>query len=104
MQDHQELDIIEGMDEDGNRLFLSVDRYFFYNGEEYVLLHEAGTDSREDATRYVMRVQVVDDNEGEEMEEFLPVEPDLMAALIHMASADYSLDEEIVLDEDADKA
>ena len=38
-------DLIEGVDEDGNNVLLEVVRYFFYNGEEYVVLgdaHESG--------------------------------------------------------------
>ena len=31
-------DLIEGVDEDGNNVMLEVVRYFFYNGEEYVVL------------------------------------------------------------------
>lgn len=31
-------DLIEGVDEDGNNVLLEVVRYFFYNGEEYVVL------------------------------------------------------------------
>lgn len=34
-------DLIEGVDEDGNNVLLEVVRYFFYNGEEYVVLGEA---------------------------------------------------------------
>ena len=40
MSEEERLDIVEGTDEDGNRLLLSVEKYFFYNGEEYVLLRE----------------------------------------------------------------
>lgn len=34
-------DPLEGVDEDGNNVLLEVVRYFFYNGEEYVVLGEA---------------------------------------------------------------
>ena len=35
MSEEERLDIVEGVDEEGNRLILRVNRYFFYNGEEY---------------------------------------------------------------------
>ena len=40
MSEEERLDIVEGVDEEGNRLILRVNRYFFYNGEEYVLLSD----------------------------------------------------------------
>ncbi len=93
-------DIIEGKDEDGNTLTLRVDRYFYYNGDEYVLLKPVDADQTGDASLYVMEVLVTRDDEGEEWEEFLPVEPALMEDLIRVAGTDYREDEELLETED----
>jgi hypothetical protein len=93
MTDEERLDIIEGTDEDGNRLLLTVEKYFFYNGGEYVLLREfeedappvdEGSDSR---TLYVMRVAVSMGEDGEEIEDFEPVEEELAERLIPVIRA-----------------
>lgn len=95
MSEEERLDIVEGTDEDGNRLLLSVEKYFFYNGEEYVLLKEV---AQEDAapnkdpdsdTVYVMRVAVTTDEDGEEIEDFEPVEEELAQRLIPVIRARY---------------
>ena len=54
MSEEERMDIVEGVDEEGNRLLLRVDRYFYYNGEEYVLLSDdvEGTKPLEDATGF----------------------------------------------------
>ena len=78
MTEDERLDIIEGEDEEGNPLFLAVETYFYYNGEEYVLLKD--TNKPED--RFVMRVTVTTDREGEEVEEFEPVDPSLADNLL----------------------
>lgn len=106
-------DLIEGVDEDGNNVLLEVVRYFFYNGEEYVVLgdahegecdcdeceHCAGHEEDEDAVNlYIMKV-VESEEDGEEMEEFLPVEDeDLLEKLIEVVQADFEADE--AFDED----
>lgn len=89
--DDQRLDIIESMDEEGNPLLLSVDRYFYYNGEEYALLHQTTADGQPagEAARYVMRVNVSTDQDGDEVEEFVPVEAELMEVLLQMATTKY---------------
>ena len=71
MSEEDRLDIIEGTDEDGNRVLRLVEKYFFYNGEEYVLLRpqDEAEEPADRATRYVMRVTVTEE-EGEEIEEF----------------------------------
>ncbi len=99
MQDDRQ-DILEGRDEDGNTLSLRVDRYFFFNGEEYVLLRPADADSDNPDTLYVMQVTVTKDADGEEWEDFVPVEPELMQDLIRVAGTDYREDEEIIESED----
>ena len=92
------LDIVEGVDEDGNRLLLRVNRYFYYNGEEYVLLSddiEDEKDDLDDVTFFVMKVSVSTDEDGEEIEEFEPVEQELMDALIKVVKTNFEDDSEI---------
>ena len=104
------LDLIEGIDEDGNNVLLEVVRYFFYNGEEYVVLGEAhegdcdseecdhcGHDHEEDEEEvvnlFIMKV-VEKEEDGEEIEEFLPVDDeDLLEKLIEVVQADFEADE-----------
>lgn len=107
-------DLIEGVDEDGNDVLLEVVRYFFYNGEEYVVLSDAQeesdcgcdcehcahhdeeeTDEDEAVNLYIMKV-VESEEDGEEMESFVPVEDDdLLEKLIEVVQADFDSDEEI---------
>ena len=93
----QDLDIVEGVDEEGNRLLLRVNRYFYYNGEEYVLLSddvEEPKDNLDEVTFFVMRVTEGVDEDGEEIEEFLPVyDEDLLEKLIEVVQADFEADE-----------
>lgn len=102
-------DLIEGVDEDGNNVLLEVVRYFFYNGEEYVVLgdaHESDCDcecehcegcaaeDEEAVNLYIMKV-VETEEDGEEMETFEPVEDeDLLEKLIDVVQADFEADEE----------
>ena len=99
-------DLIEGVDEDGNNVLLEVVRYFFYNGEEYVVLGEAHDgecdcecehcdhhEEEEAVNLYIMKV-VESEEDGEEIEEFLPVEDeDLLEKLIEVVQADFEADE-----------
>ena len=102
-------DLIEGVDEDGNTVMLEVVRYFFYNGEEYVVLgeaHEDGCgcdcehchehcDDEEDEGVFIMKV-VAAEEDGEEIETFVPVEDEeLLDKLIDVVEADFEADEEI---------
>ncbi|MDD3334619.1 MAG: DUF1292 domain-containing protein [Eubacteriales bacterium] len=113
----QERDLIEGVDEDGNNVLLEVVRYFFYNGEEYVVLGETqedecdcsccecehcdheneedNEDEEESAVNlYIMKV-VESEEDGEDMESFVPVEDDdLLEKLIEVVQADFESDEE----------
>ncbi|MEA5014029.1 MAG: DUF1292 domain-containing protein [Candidatus Limiplasma sp.] len=114
--DEMDQDLIEGLDEEGNKVLLEVVRYFFYNGEEYVVLGDAQQDSdcgcdcehcdqdhgddgdeevEEDAVNlYIMKV-VETKEDGEEMEEFVPVEDeDLLEKLIEIVQADFESDME----------
>ena len=105
-------DLIEGVDEDGNNVLLEVVRYFFYNGEEYVVLgdahegdcgcdcdhcdhhHEEDDEDEEAVNLYIMKV-VEKEEDGEEIEEFLPVEDeDLLDKLIEVVQADFEADVE----------
>lgn len=40
-EEEQDFGVIEGTDEDGNKVLLQVLDYFFYNGEEYAILTDA---------------------------------------------------------------
>ncbi len=112
-EEEENLDLIEGVDEDGNTVLLEVIRYFFYNGEEYVVLGDAHEEeahecsgecggcschSEEDEDSinlYIMKV-VQSEEDGEEIEEFTPVEDqDLLDQLIEVVQADFDSDEEI---------
>ena len=96
----QEPDLIVMTDEEGNSITMQVLDYFFYNGEEYVILTDdvAEGDEDEEAEEidcYVMKVITSTDENGEEMEEFAPIEdPDLEARLIEVASTRMNEDDE----------
>ena len=95
MANQEELDIIELEGEDGAVLKLCVERYFFYNGEEYVLLSDdCGEGDGQEVSHYVMKVQPLPDEDGEEMEEFVPVDEDLMDKLVEAAETVFQADEE----------
>ena len=82
----EELDLVEMEDDEGGTVTLRVERYFFYNGDEYVLLNDdiEGNKPDSDISRYVMKVVPLPD-EGEDMEEFVPVEDELMERLVKAA-------------------
>ncbi|MBQ4434451.1 MAG: DUF1292 domain-containing protein [Clostridia bacterium] len=67
-----ELDIVTLEDENGGEISLRVERYFYFNGDEYVILSTDLEGTAEDPDRYVMRVTPVEGEE--EMEEFTPIE------------------------------
>ena len=100
-----EPDVIEMTDDEGNTILFEIIDYFFYNGEEYAILTEAedgenadqGTDAQcapddesdeqEEITCYIMKVVATTDENGEEFEEFVPVEDQaLEAKLMQIAS------------------
>ncbi|MBQ9943209.1 MAG: DUF1292 domain-containing protein [Clostridia bacterium] len=91
MCNNEELDIIELESEDGELLRLCVDRYFFYNGDEYVLLSDdcGQNKPKDEVSHYVMKVVPLEDEDGEEMEEFVPVEDELMDQLIHVVESTF---------------
>ena len=112
-EDMEDQDFIEGVDEDGNKVLLQVVRYFFYNGEEYVVLGDAQQDDEcgchcgecehscedeesdeEPVNLYIMKV--VPSSDDEESEEFVPVEDeDLLAKLIEVVQTDFEKEEEL---------
>ncbi len=119
MYEDDQLDIVEGTDEEGNKILLQVMEYFFYNGEEYVVLgdaeeseedceececeacgHEEGHEHETDL--YIMKVITSTDESGEEVEEFVPVDEDLMDKLIQVVQTNFSEedDEEELEDEE----
>lgn len=91
-----ELDIIELENDEGEKICLSVERYFFYNGDEYVLLSDdCGQGLAEDEiSRYIMRVQPLPQEDGEDMEEFVPVDDQLMDKLLDVIENTLSEDGE----------
>lgn len=90
MANQEDWDIIELEDDEGETIRLCVERYFFYNGEEYVLLSDAcDAQDENDISRYVMKVQPVEGEGNEDMEEFVPVDEDLMDQLVEIAEAIY---------------
>ncbi|HNW87016.1 MAG TPA: DUF1292 domain-containing protein [Candidatus Limiplasma sp.] len=111
-EDMEDQDFIEGVDEDGNKVLLQVVRYFFYNGEEYVVLGDAQQDDcgchcdecehscedeeddEEAVNLYIMKV--VPSAEDEDTEEFEPVEDeDLLEKLIAVVQTDFEKEEEL---------
>ena len=86
-----EPDLIEMEDSEGGTVTLKVERYFYYNGDEYVLLSDDVSPVPEEISYYVMKVVPLED-EGEDMEEFVPVEDELMDALIQAAQTVYNTD------------
>ena len=102
MNNQEEWDIIELEGDDGEpirlcveRYRLCVERYFFYNGDEYVLLSDAcDVEDEDEISRYVMKVQPMEGEGNEDMEEFVPVDEDLMDQLVEVAEATFDVDDE----------
>ncbi|HIS02235.1 MAG TPA: DUF1292 domain-containing protein [Candidatus Excrementavichristensenella intestinipullorum] len=103
----QEQDLVVIMDDEGNELTMEVLDYFFYEGREYAVMveyneegctcdHEdEACDCCEQQEAYIMRVVPV----GDDQEEFVPVEEDLLEKLIDFVQNDLYEDED---DEDED--
>ena len=95
-------DVIEMTDEEGNTILFSIIDYFFYNGEEYAILTDSIDEDTTDADAedegiacYVMKIVATTDENGEELEEFVPVEDQaLEAKLMEIASMKLNSDEE----------
>ena len=111
--EQQEQDLVVIMDDDGNELTMEVVDYFFYEGQEYAVLVEAeeeesehdcsqcecgcehGDDDEAQQEAYIMRVVPV----GDDQEEFIPVEEDMLEKLIEFVQNDLYDD----IDEDFDE-
>ena len=90
MADNEEMDIIELETDDGETIQLCVEKYFFYNGDEYVLLSDRCTAGEgEEISRYVIKVQPLADEEDEDMEEFVPVDDELTEKLIRVVETTF---------------
>ena len=119
----EELDVVEFTDDEGNSLLLQVVDNFFYNGEEFAVLTEwdeecdcedccashdhAGADDESDTEEdeqnlYIMKVDTFVDENGEEMEEFTPVDDDLMDKLIEIVQTRYFDEDDDEEDDDDD--
>lgn len=109
MYEDDQVDIVEGTDEEGNKVLLQVMEYFFYNGEEYVVLGAAeGCDDdccqceacgqeeehEHETDLYIMKVLTSTEENGEEVEEFVPVDEDLMEKLIEVVQTNFNEDDE----------
>ena len=85
-QEMEERDVVEFTDDAGNTLLLEVMDYFFYNGEEFAALCDAkenpADDDPDDDPVYIMKINTFTDENGEEMEEFVPPDEELMEKLI----------------------
>ena len=97
----EERDVVEFVDEEGNTLLLEVMDYFFYNGEEFAALCDAKEEDEEldDDGVYIMKINSYTDENGEEMEEFVPPEEELMEKLIAIVNTRFGDGE----DEDEDE-
>ena len=99
MSENEALDLIEMVSDDGSTITMRVVDYFFYNGEEYVILTDhIPQDDEETPDRidcYVMKVLTSKDENGEEMEEFVPIEDEkLEERLMEVASTRLNEEEE----------
>lgn len=120
-EEGQDFGVIEGTDEDGNKVLLQVLDYFFYNGEEYAILTDAEDEDacecdacsdhehddhcqcddcadeetdNEEITCYIMKVITSTEEDGEEVEEFVPVDDALEAKLIEVATTKLSAEDD----------
>ena len=90
-QEMDERDVVEFTDDAGNTLLLEVMDYFFYNGEEFAALcparEDPADDDPDDDPVYIMKINAFTDENGEEMEEFVPPEEELMEKLVKVVKA-----------------
>ena len=79
-----ERDLVTFTDEEGNEFDLEVSDYFEYEGKEYAVLVDAELpeEPEEDFEVCIMEIVV---NEEEDMEEFIPVDDDLLDELFAIA-------------------
>ena len=118
----EDRDIVEFTDEEGNSILLEVLDTFYYNGEEFAVLADYVEDEEDDGETaacdcaqsegcaccggcsegdeegedvYLMKIVTSTNEEGEEMEEFIPVEDDdLMEKLIEIVQTRFGEDDE----------
>lgn len=90
MSEMEDREIVELETENGESVSMYVERYFYYNGEEFVLL----SDVKAQDDHYIMKVEPLPDEDGQEMEEFVPVDDELMEQLIHIVETTFDGDEE----------
>ena len=94
----EERDVVEFVDDEGNTLLLEVMDYFFYNGEEFAALCDArenpSDDDPDDDPVYIMKINAFTDENGEEMEEFVPPDEELMDKLIQVVRTRFTEDSE----------
>ena len=77
----QEMDIVVFEDEDGNEIEFEIQFAFEHKGEQYAVLTEASDEPIDEENvpdMYILRIN----NPGEENEEFVAVEEDMMDELI----------------------
>lgn len=97
---NQEPDLIEITDEDGNVYQMEIIDYFFYNGQEYAIIadydeEDEKSDYNEGVDCFIMRVNSVTNEDGEELDEFVPIEDEeLENRLIAVAHQRLTDDEE----------
>ena len=91
-------DLIVFEDEDGNEITFVIEDYFFYNGDEYAILTEYDTENdnvKSEEGSIVCKIVPTEGENGEEDEEFVPVEDeDFAEKLIEIANAQLAEDEE----------
>ena len=97
-EEMDERDVVEFTDDDGNTMLLEVMDYFFYNGQEFAAFCDAEEDSAENDPDskpvYIMKVNSYTDENGEDMEEFVPPEEELMEKLIQIVHTRFTDDGE----------
>ena len=97
-EEMQDRDIVEFTDDSGNTLMLEVMDYFYYNGQEFAALCDAqenpSDDEPDDDPVYIMQVNTFEDENGEEMEEFVPPEEALMEKLIQIVRTRFTDEED----------
>ena len=99
---NQEPDLLEISDEDGNVMTMEIVDYFFYNGQEYAIIADYDTeeekaelDPEQGVDCFIMKVNSITDENGEELDEFEPIEdPELESRLIAVAHQYLENDEE----------
>lgn len=97
-EEMQDRDIVEFTDDSGNTLMLEVMDYFYYNGRNLPALCDAqenpSDDEPDDDPVYIMQVNTFEDENGEEMEEFVPPEEALMEKLIQVVRTRFTDEED----------